>query len=117
MINQINLGQAPATLIHENPSSCYLDSAFKKTDANGQGLPKTLCLVAKNQYRIYVTIDIYGEILFLSAIKCTNHNKTMQSLITFNLTQDGFSLPFTSISSPSHDASVMSLGYTSNINP
>ena len=34
----------------------------------------------------------------------------MQSLITFNLTQDGVSLPFTSISSPSHDASVMSLG-------
>ena len=47
----------------------------------------------------------------------TTHNKTMQSLITCNVTQDGFSLPFTSISSPSHDASVMSLGYTSNINP
>ena len=47
----------------------------------------------------------------------TKHNKTMQSLITFNLTQDGVSLPFTSISSPSHDASVMSFWYTSNINP
>ena len=61
MINQINLGQAPATLIHENPNSCYLDSAFKKTDANGQGLPKTLCLVAKNQYRIYVTRHLWWD--------------------------------------------------------
>ena len=62
-----------------------------------------------------MSLDIYGETLFLSAIKCTN--KTMQSLITFNLTQDGFSLPFTFISSPSHDASVMLFWYTSNINP
>ena len=39
----------------------------------------------------------------------------MQSLIRFNVTQDGFSPPATSISSPSHDASVVLLWYRSNI--
>ena len=39
----------------------------------------------------------------------------MQSLISFNVTQDCFSPPATSISSPSHDASVVLLWYRSNI--
>ena len=39
----------------------------------------------------------------------------MQSLIRFNVTQDGFSPPATSISSPSHDASVVLLWYRTNI--
>ena len=39
----------------------------------------------------------------------------MQSLIRFNVRQDGFSPPATSISSPSHDASVVLLWYRSNI--